>query len=321
MALLKKPFTIADHEFRISVSIGISVYPADGPDAETLIKYADIALHYAKDQGGANYQFYSSSINYRTIERVIFENRLRQAVERGELLVYYQPQQNLKTGRITGVEALVRWNHPDLGILTPMQFIPLAEEIGLIIPIDQWVMETACRQVKAWEKAGYSLFITANLSARQFQQPGFARTISKILQDVDLAPESLGLEITETLAMQDTELTARNLETLRRMGVKMLIDDFGTGYSSLSYLKKLPIHKLKIDKSFITALARDQDYQAIINAIIAMAHILKLKVVAEGVETEDQVSFLKSRDCDEMQGYLSSRPVPAEEMEKLLAAS
>ncbi len=319
MEAVKKPFGVNRHELRLTASVGISLCPDDGESAEALIKNADIALHYAKDQGRNNHQFFNAALNIRTLDRIRFENRLRQAVERGELVVYYQPQQNIKTRKLTGVEALVRWNHPELGLLNPVQFVPLAEEIGLIVQIDQWVMRTACEQLKAWESAGHApLFITTNLSARHFQQPRLAEMISEILKETNLSPECLGIEITETIAMQDTELTAGNVNRLNALGVRFLIDDFGTGYSSLSYLKKLPIHKLKIDQSFIAYSSKDRDYQAIINAIIAMAHILKLKVVAEGVETEEQVSFLDSRDCDEMQGNLFSKPVPAGEFEKLL---
>ena len=322
MRSFKKPFRLNHHELRLTASIGISLYPEDGQDAGALLKNADIALHYAKDQGRDNYQFYNSSISHRTLERIILENRLREAVERGELMVYYQAQQNIKTGKITGAEALVRWNHPDLGLLNPEQFIPLAEETGLIAEIDQWVLHEACAQLTAWESAGHALpFITANLSARQFQQPALAGTIADILKETGLRAGNLGIEITETLAMRDTKLTSRNLNLLHDMGVQLLIDDFGTGYSSLSYLKKLPIHKLKIDKSFITDLAKDRDDQAITNAIVAMAHILKLKVVAEGVETKGQKSLLELQDCDEMQGFLFSKPVPAEEFEKFLVSA
>ena len=322
MEAFKKPFLIEDHELSVTASAGISIYPEDGEDADSLLKNADIALHYAKDQGKNNYQFFNASIRINTVERIILENSLRKAVERGELVVHYQPQRNLKTGKITGAEALVRWNHPDLGLLKPSQFIPIAEEIGVIIEIDQWVMRRACEQLKTWEAAGQGpLFITTNLSARQFQQPDLPKIISDVLKETRLNPECLGIEITETVAMQDTELTARNMSSLNGMGVRFLIDDFGTGYSSLSYLKKLPIYKLKIDQSFITHLSKDRDFQAITNAIIAMAHVLKIKVVAEGVETEDQMLFLNSRDCDEMQGYLFSKPVPAREFEKLLVSA
>ncbi len=322
MAAFKEPFIIDGHELRVTASMGIALSPEDGNTEETLMKNAEIAMFHAKERGRNNFQFYNPAINIRTLERIILASSLRRAIDRGELIVHYQPQQNLKTGKITGAEALVRWNHPDLGLLKPGQFIPLAEEIGVIIEIDQWVMRRACEQLKAWEAAGHGpQFITTNLSARQFQQPDLAKIISDVLKETQLNPERLGVEITETIAMQDTELTARNMSSLNAMGVRFLIDDFGTGYSSLSYLKKLPIHKLKIDQSFITSLSKDRDYQAITNAIIAMAHILKVKVVAEGVETEDQMSFLNSRDCDEMQGYLFSKPVPAREFEKLLVSA
>ena len=322
MRMFKQSFAVDHHEIRLSASIGISLYPEDGQDAESLLKSADIALHYAKDHGRDNYQFFNDSLNHRTLERMLFENGLRQAVEREELVVHYQPQRNLKTGKITGAEALVRWNHPDLGMLTPARFIPLAEETGLIEEIDQWVLRTVCRQLKIWETAGHALpFVTTNVSARQFRQPGLSDTVARILQETGLGPDNLGIEITETLAMRDTNLTTRNVNELNDMGVKLLIDDFGTGYSSLGYLKKLPLHKLKIDKSFITDLARDRDDQAITNAIIAMAHILKLKVVAEGVETKGQESYLESQNCDEMQGYLFSKPIPAGEFENLLVAA
>ena len=318
----KEPFIIDGHELHVTASMGIALSPEDGNNVETLLKNAEIAMFHAKERGRNNFQFYNPAINIRTLERILLANSLRRAVDRGELVVHYQPQRNLKTGKITGAEALVRWNHPDLGLLQPMQFIPLAEEIGLISEIDQWVLRRACEQLKAWEAAGQGpLFITTNLSARQFQQPELAKIISDVLKETQLNPEHLGIEITETVAMQDTELTARNMSSLNAMGVRFLIDDFGTGYSSLSYLKKLPIYKLKIDQSFITYLDKDSDYQAIIDAIIAMAHILKVKVVAEGVETEDQMSFLSSRDCDEMQGYLFSKPVPAGEFEDLLVSA
>ena len=320
MGSFKQPFIIDDHELRVTASIGISIHPEDGEDAETLLRNADIAMYHAKDQGRNNYQFFNTALNIRTIERILLENRLRQAVERGELLVYYQPLMDIKTQEMVGAEALVRWRHPELGLLNPVQFIPLAEEIGLIIQIDQWVMRTACAQLKAWQETGYPLrYVTVNLSARQFQQPDLAEIISGVLEETGLSPESLGVEITETLAMRDTELTSRSLSKLDSMGIRFAIDDFGTGYSSLSYLKRLPIHKLKVDKSFIISLTRDPDYQAIVSAVIAMAHILKLKVIAEGVETEEQLFFLRETHCDEAQGFLFSKPLPAEEFGKLIA--
>jgi diguanylate cyclase (GGDEF)-like protein/PAS domain S-box-containing protein len=318
--VFKEPFTADNQELRVTASIGISVSPDDGEDPEDLVKNAGIAMYYAKDQGGNSYQFFNSALNIRTVERILLENRLHNALDRGELVVYYQPLVDMKTYQITGAEALVRWKHPDLGLLNPTQFIPVAEEIGLVISIDQWVMRTACGQLKSWQKAECPIrYISVNLSALQFQQPNLGKNISGILEETGLSPESLGIEITETLAMQDTELTARNLNLLNAMGIVLSIDDFGTGYSSLSYLKKLPIHKLKIDQSFTRHLSNDADYQAIVGAVIAMAHILKLKVLAEGVETEEQMAFLKSRDCDEMQGFLYSEPLPAGEFEEMFA--
>ncbi|HEX8948507.1 MAG TPA: bifunctional diguanylate cyclase/phosphodiesterase, partial [Dissulfurispiraceae bacterium] len=319
-AVFKKPFTVDNYEFHITASIGISLYPDDGGNAGTLLKNAEIAMYHAKDQGRNNYQFFNTALNIRTLERIMFENSLRRAVEREELFVCYQPQIDTKTREIIGAEALVRWRHPELGLLTPLQFIPLAEETGLILQIDQWVLRTACAQLRTWQAEGCPLRnVSVNLSSRQFQQSNLAETIGRILEETGLGPESIGVEITETLAMQDTEFTARNLSKLDSMGIRFAIDDFGTGYSSLSYLKRLPIHKLKVDKSFIMSLTRDPDYQAIVSAVIAMAHILKLKVIAEGVETEEQLAFLHETHCDEAQGYLFSKPLPAEEFEELLA--
>ncbi|MDA8387419.1 MAG: EAL domain-containing protein [Nitrospiraceae bacterium] len=321
MGVLKKPFVIGAHEIDVTASIGISVFPDDGENPEALLKNADAAMYYAKNQGRNNYQFFNSALNMRTLERVLFENRLRRAVEQGELVVHYQPQVNMKTKLIIGAEALARWSHPELGLLAPAMFIPLAEEIGLITRIDQWVMQTACAQLRQWQSAGYPLrFVTVNLSARQFEQPNLAERVSEILLETSLSPSCLGIEITETLAMRDTDLAIRNLSSLGGLGVWFSIDDFGTGYSSLSRLKKLPIHKLKIDKSFVFDLPVDPDRQAIIDAIIAMAHILKLAVVAEGVETEAQMSFLSSKECDEAQGNFCGRPVTAKEFGSLMAA-
>jgi diguanylate cyclase (GGDEF)-like protein/PAS domain S-box-containing protein len=318
LAVFKEPFMVETHELTVSASIGISISPEDGKDPELLIKNAGTAMYYAKDQGGNNFQFFNSALNIRTVERILLENRLRNALSRGELIVYYQPLVDMDTYQITGAEALVRWQHPELGLLNPVQFIQVAEDIGLVIAIDQWVMRTACGQLKSWLRAECPIhYISVNLSALQFQQPSLANKISEILEETGLTADSLGIEITETLAMQDTELTARNLNQLNAMGIRLSIDDFGTGYSSLSYLKKLPIHKLKIDQSFSRHLSNDSEYQAIVGAIIAMAHILKLKVLAEGVETEEQRAFLQTRGCDEMQGFLFSEPLPAAEFEKM----
>nr|MDA8165576.1 bifunctional diguanylate cyclase/phosphodiesterase [Desulfobacteraceae bacterium] len=316
---LKEPFLVNGQQLHITASIGISIYPDDGDDAEALLKNADAAMYQAKDEGRNNYQFYSPAINVRTLERIILENRLRQALERQELEVHYQPLVDLATRRVVCAEALVRWRHPELGLLDPVRFIQLAEEIGLIADLDEWVLRTACAQNKVWQEKGHrTICVSVNFSSGQFQQSSLQDKVGQVLRETELSPELLGIEITESIAMQDTNLTLRNLAGLTDMGINFSIDDFGTGYSSLSYLKRMPLHKLKIDKSFIRGLVRDPDDEAIVNAVIAMAHSLKLKVIAEGVETMDQLSLLHSRGCDEIQGYLYSRPVPAEKLEELL---
>ncbi|MFO0752517.1 MAG: EAL domain-containing protein [Thermodesulfovibrionales bacterium] len=321
LSLFEKPYVVEEHAFHISASIGISTYPGDSEYAETLLKNADIAMYYAKEQGRNNFQFYNPSMNVRTLERMILENRLRQTLDRGELVVYYQPQVSVETRQITGAEALVRWEHPELGLLNPMHFIPLAEETGFIIPLDEWVLRTACAQNKAWQDAGYpSLRVTVNLSARQLQQSNLEELIVQVLQETGLPPGSLELEITESTAMQNIDLAVPNLARLTERGVRFSIDDFGTGYSSLSYLKKLPVQKLKIDKSFVRRLPKDPDNKAIVTAVIAMAHSLKLEVVAEGVEKKGQFLFLEENKCDAVQGYYFSAPLPAEEFEVLIAS-
>lgn len=319
ISAMQNPYKINSHELHITTSIGISIYPDDSNDPETIMKNADIAMYHAKEQGRNNYQFYNADMNIRTIGRILRENSLRQAVERKELVIHYQPQLDIFTRQVVSAEALVRWQHPDEGLLSPKEFIPLAEEIGLIVPIGEWVMRNACAQNKAWQEAGYPpICVTVNLSARQFQQPDLVEMVSNALKDTGLSPEFLELEITESTAMKNIELTISRMNRLTGMGVKFSIDDFGTGYSSLSYLKKLPIQTLKIDKSFIRGLSADPDDKAIVNAVIAMAHNLKLKVIAEGVETDDQMSFLNSSRCDRMQGYLYSKPLPAEDFKKLI---
>jgi diguanylate cyclase (GGDEF)-like protein/PAS domain S-box-containing protein len=318
VSILKQPFIVSDQEIYVTASIGISIYPDDSDYGEDLLKNADIAMFHAKEQGGNVYQFYSPSINIRTLERIILESSLRRTLERGELVVHYQPQVNVNTREIICAEALVRWQHPELGLLHPEQFLPLAEEIGFTM-IDEWVLRTACAQAREWHETGHlPICVTVNLTARQFKHPNLVALVSQVMQDTRLDPAWLELEITENVAMADVTVTAANLIQLTRMGVKCSIDDFGTGYSSLSYLKRLPIHKLKIDKSFIHGLMDDPEDQAIVNAVISMAHSLNLKVVAEGVETEEQVLFLQEKGCDEMQGYVFSRPVPADELTELM---
>ncbi|MBZ0155523.1 MAG: EAL domain-containing protein [Alphaproteobacteria bacterium] len=315
------PFMIAGHELCITVSIGISIYPDDSEDIGTLFRYADIALYHAKEQGRNNYQFYNPEITVRSIERIRLEGMLRQTVERGELEVHYQPQVAITTRRMVCAEALVRWRHPERGLLEAKQFIPAAEDTGLIRAIDEWVVRTACEHVRAWRESGLSpVCITVNLSARAFQNPDLVNTIAQILKETGTPPQHLDIEITETLAMSNVEQTSARLRELREMGMHTSLDDFGTGYSSLGYLKKLSVQKLKIDHSLIQDIATDPDDRAVISAVTAMAHTLGMKVLAEGVETEDQLSFLRTTHCDEAQGYLFSKPLPAEELKKLIAS-
>ncbi len=306
----------------ISSSIGITLYPQDGEDAETLLRNADAALHRAKQQGRNNFQFYTAAMNSQACELLVLENELHHALQRREFVVYYQPQVNTTTGEITGMEALVRWQHPKFGLVAPDKFIPLAEETGLIVPIGEWVLKTACAQNKAWQDAGLSpLRVAVNLSVRQFQQPLLLNIVAQTLQETGLSPQFLELEITETIAMHNVELTKAILSELHQMGVYLSIDDFGTGYCSLGYLKQFPLHTLKIDKSFVRDLATDPQNAGIINAIMMLGRGFNLRVIAEGVETEAEKDCLRSFQCEEMQGYLSSPPLPAEEATKLLQNS
>ncbi len=315
----KRPFHFGDHELYVAASIGITLYPNDGEDIQTLMKNADTALYRAKEQGRDTYQFYTPSMNATALERLKLENSLRRALEREEFVIYYQPQVSLSTGEIVGVEALVRWQHPDLGMVPPMQFIPLAEETGLIVPLGLWVLREACAQNKAWQKSGLpALCMAVNISARLFKQPDLVETIARILKETQLDPNYLELELTEGTIMENAEAAIKTLHQLKEMGVHLSIDDFGTGYSSLSYLKRFPIDTLKIDRSFVWDITTDPDDAAITVLIINMAHNLGLKVVAEGVETKEQLEFLRSHHCDLFQGYLFSQPISAEAFIKLL---
>jgi diguanylate cyclase (GGDEF)-like protein/PAS domain S-box-containing protein len=321
MAALRSPFHVDGQEVYLTASIGIGIYPEDGGSSETMLMNADIAMTHAKEQGRDNYQFFNTALNVRTVERLFFENSLRQSLERGQLVVFYQPLVHIESREITCLEALVRWRHPELGLLHPARFIPLAEEMGFATAIDEWVLRSACRQLKAWDKAGCPpVCVTVNFSARQFLQPDLAERVSRVLEATGLDPRYLDIEITESTAMKDIELAVPNLRKLKELGIKLSIDDFGTGYSSLTYLKRFPVHGLKIDQSFIRDVASDASDQAIVKAIIAMGHHLRLKIIAEGVETEEQLAFLRAGGCDEMQGYLFSEPLPPEGIEELLAA-
>ncbi len=317
---LSKPFTVAGHELYITASIGISLCPNDGKDPEMLLRNADAAMYRVKEQGRNNYQYYLPEMNAKAAERLAMENSLHKALEREEFLLHYQPMVDLRTGRIIGMEALVRWNSPDLGMVPPTKFISLAEETGLIFPLGEWVLWTACMQNKSWQTAGLApVRVAVNLSARQFQQQNLLEMITRVLEKTGLSPNFLELELTESMLMQKQEAIFTTLSKLDAMGIQISIDDFGTGYSSLSYLKRFPVHKLKIDQSFVHDIITDPDGGAITAAIIVMAHSLKLKVIAEAVETEEQLQSLRLLQCDEIQGYLFSKALPPEEATKLLA--
>jgi len=317
--LFSQPFKIKDHELFVGASIGISLYPSNGEDVDTLLKNADTAMYHAKDQGRNNFQFYTDSMNVSTLERFDLEHRLRKAMDLNEFQLYYQPQLDIHSRKIFGVEALIRWMHPNKGLLSPKAFIPLAEETGLILPIGEWILRTACAQNKAWQIKGFEpMLVTVNISGIQFKQKKFVETVTKTLDNTDLDPRYLELELTESILMETTEATITTLKELKALGVRISLDDFGTGYSSLSYLKRFPIDTIKIDKSFVRDIHTDPDDKAIVTAIIAMTHSLNLRVVAEGVETVQQLLFLHKQGSDGMQGYLFSPPLPTDSLTQLL---
>lgn len=316
---LEKPFRIMEHDLHISTSIGISIYPIDGEDIDTLLKNADTAMYQAKQEGRNRYRLYAPMMNDKALQRLAMENELRKALSREELMVYYQPQIDLKTGQLIGAEALVRWNHPELGFLSPAEFIPLAEETGLIKDLGDFVLKTACRQNKEWQDRGLKkISIAVNLSPLQFQHKNLLCEIKGCLKEIDLDPRYLELEITESSAIKNPDLTIKTLKELKKIGIQLAIDDFGTGYSSLGLLHQLPLDKLKIDKSFLKNIMVDQDSQAIVSAIVAMAKSLGLKVLAEGVEEREQLLYLRDRQCDQIQGYIISAPVAASNFEAFL---
>lgn len=309
---LSEPFNIDGHEIFVSYSAGFSLYPQDGINAEKLLMNADVAMYRAKEQSGNSFQFYAPEMHARINDRLDLENSLRHALERQEFFLMYQPQVDIKTKKVFGMEALIRWNHPTLGMVSPVKFIPLAEDTGLIVPIGQWVIRTACEQLKMFHSDGLDgLTVSVNLSGRQFHEKDLIPSIAQVLADTVLAAEHLELELTESILMSNSQEIIAILDALKDMGLKLAIDDFGTGYSSLSYLKSFPMNKLKIDQSFVKDIATREDDSAVVRAIISLGHSLNLQVIAEGVETIEQLEFLTAHNCDEIQGYFYSKPLTA----------
>jgi diguanylate cyclase (GGDEF)-like protein len=319
LSALSEQFTLNACELFISASIGIALYPHDGNDVDSLLKNADAAMYHAKSEGKNNYQYYRQSMNALALERLTMENHLRKALERREFILYYQPQLDISSGNIVGLEALIRWKQEDNKIVPPGEFIPVAEETGLIIPMSDWILHTACIQSKEWHAAGFpDIPVSVNISSQQFQQKNFVKTVNRVLEDTGTKPRNIILEITESTIMHNTDMVFTTLYELSKIGLRLSIDDFGTGYSSLSYLKRFPIYAIKIDRSFIKEINTSPDDAAISKAIISMAHSLKLKVIAEGVETKHQLGFLREQGCDGAQGFLFSRPLPVDEIIKFL---
>ncbi len=319
LATLALPHRIDQHELHISVSIGISIYPNDGQDAETQIKNADIAMYQAKENGRNNYKFFEQDMNARAVQRQSVEVSLRRALKRQEFVLHYQPKINLQSGAIVGVEALIRWQHPEQGLLLPAQFVSIAEDCGLILPIGRWVLREACLQARSWQQAGLPPIIVAvNISALEFRDKDFFENIRAVIEKTGLEPRYLELELTESVLMQDAASTDSMLHALANFGVKLAIDDFGTGYSSLSYLKLFPINTLKIDQSFVNKMCSNLDDAAIVSAVTSMGKSLKLCVIAEGVESSEQSAFLLAQHCDEGQGYYFGCPMVAEALATLL---
>jgi diguanylate cyclase (GGDEF)-like protein len=316
---LEGSFRVENHDIAMTISIGISVYPADGGDVTTLLRNADAAMYQSKESGRNTFRFYTQELTEKAMERIQIEERLRHALENGELLLHYQPQMRLADGRLIGAEALVRWNHPEWGAVSPARFIPVAEESGLIVPMGEWVLRSACAQARSWLEQGFDFSrIAVNIAGPQLQRADFLGMVRRILAETGLPPRLLEMEITETFIMGQSRTVIPILESLHELGVQLAIDDFGIGNSSLAYLKKLPIDRLKLDRTFVSGLPEDEDDVAIARSVISLAHAMQLEVVAEGVETSAQRAFLVSEHCDEVQGYLFGKPVTAPEFTAMM---
>jgi len=315
-----KPIIIDDQEIYTSTSVGIAIYPDDGDDVDILLKHADTAMYHAKSQGRNNYQFFNATMNEASVQQFTMENALRKSIQNNELCLYYQPQINVVSGEVVGMEALIRWKHPERGFISPSTFIPLAEETGLIMEIGEWVLREACRQGAEWEQQGYRpVTLSVNLSAKQLRDEHINELIVKILFETGMNPKNLGIELTESALILDPDIAHQRLTSIKSLGVKLSLDDFGTGYSSLSYLKRFPIDTLKIDQTFIRDINNNHEDASLVKAIIAMAHGLGLDVVAEGVEHQEQLEFLGENTCDTIQGFLFSRPLPPADISKMLS--
>ncbi|HJW02377.1 MAG TPA: EAL domain-containing protein, partial [Azospira sp.] len=315
--LFAAPFSIGERDIFITTSVGISIVPSDGADPDTLLKQADLAMYKAKQQGRNTFQFYEATLSAQALERMTLENALRGACQRREFFLHFQPQVNLADGRLMGVETLVRWQHPELGLVPPARFIPVAEELGIIGEIGDWVLAEACQQMARWREAGFDMpRLAVNLSVQQLEREDLAGRVSELLMRWQIPADRLELEVTESMLMGKSGRASETLEGLRRLGVYLAVDDFGTGYSSLGYLKRLPVHRLKIDYSFVRDIGRDRNSENLVQAVIALGNSLGLELVAEGVEQETQAEFLRQAGCPIAQGYLYSRPVPAAEVQQ-----
>jgi predicted signal transduction protein with EAL and GGDEF domain len=315
MGAMAAEFVVQGQSLHVSCSVGISVFPEHGADPETLIKNADAAMYSAKESGRKNFRFFTDDMNTQVVERLTLESSLRRALPQKELFLMYQPQMDIATGRITGLEALLRWQHPELGLVPPDKFIRIAENSGLIVPIGEWVLRTACSQARKWQDESLpAVTVAVNVSAVQFRQEDFCELVRRVLRETGLAPQYLELELTESLLLTNADVTLSVIQELRAIGVTLAIDDFGTGYSSFSYLRQFQVSKLKIDRSFIRDVAVNSDDAAITTAIISMARSLNLRVIAEGVENEAQLTFLRENRCDEIQGYYFSKPLAVDKV-------
>jgi predicted signal transduction protein with EAL and GGDEF domain len=319
---IAEPHMVDTHELHVGLSIGIAVYPGDGDTAETLMQNADAAMYHAKLIGRNNYQFFKMEMNARAVQRAFIESSLRRAIKREEFVLHFQPKMDIASGTVIGAEALLRWQDPKMGLVYPADFLAIAEESGLIVPIGGWVLRAACKQLREWLHAGLRIMpVAINISAAELKHKYFLDAIAQVLKETGLPPYYLELEFTETILMRDPEFAVQRLEALREIGVQIAVDDFGTGYSSLSYLKRFPVGTLKIDPSFMRDLDVDGDNATIVSAIIAMGRNLKQRVLAEGVETADQLAFLRNHRCHEAQGFYLSHPMPAEEFARLLVTN